>query len=214
MCSALCFSLYRSVQICGHRPTHGNSCSRSRLRLLQTATRAMIVIPGGASDADRCAAVYYAAVRDGAAPKYTDAERAAWAPSRGAGPWLVDRLTTGKTWLALEGDELLGFLCAALPEPDSGGGLASTNPNLYCALSDRDAVYLDLFYVVPEQRRGPVAPALYAEFDDWAAERVRTVHASHMLKPFLLRRGWTTVAEKNLQRHGVTLGCWVMKKNR
>jgi len=198
-----------SVPLCTNPHPARGSCPTSRSSSPLFTTRAMLVIPGGTSDAERCAALYYSAVRDGAAPKYTPAQREAWAPSREAAPWLIERLTAGKTWLVVGDNELLGFLCAALHESDT----SAINVDLLCGLSDSDAAYLDLFYIAPEKRRGSVAPALYAAYDAWAGDRVRTAHASHMLKPFLLRRGWTTVAEENVVRRGETLGCWSMRKS-
>lgn len=137
-----------------------------------------------------CHALYLRAVREGAAAHYTEAQRRAWAPSEACEPWFVERLESGRTWLAEDEAGPAGFLTGAERE----GG----------------AAHLDLFFVRPDTRRSGVAPALYDAFDRWAGARRRTADASHFLRPFLERRGWTCLGEERVTRHGVVLSRWTM----
>jgi putative acetyltransferase len=153
----------------------------------------VILRPGGPEDAAACHAVYVTAVREGAAPLYSLAERMAWAPFDTPEPWMAERLASGTTWLAEADGRLMGFLTAT------------------------EAGHLDLFFVRPEARRGPVAPALYDAFAAWAAARGLTrltTHASALARRFLERRGWQVVAEERVLRHGVELTRWAMALER
>lgn len=150
----------------------------------------MIVCAGSAADAAACHRVYFSAVRVGAASHYSEAQRHAWAPSEVAEPWMAQRLGDGITWLAQGNDGLAGFLTAT------------------------PTGHLDLFFVVPEARRGPAAPLLYDTYLGWARTRRLThltTHASHLARRFLTRRGWQTRAEEQVRRNGVTLCRWQME---
>jgi putative acetyltransferase len=133
-------------------------------------------------------AIFRDAVRIGAAPFYTEAERHAWAPSETMPDGWRDRVLGATTWVAEDGAGLAGFLTYA------------------------DG-YLDFFYVRPEARRGPVAPALYERMLAEARTERRgrlTTHASHLARRFLERRGWRVVAPEEVERNGVLLARFAM----
>lgn len=137
-------------------------------------------------------AIYRDAVRVGAAPFYTEEQRRAWVPSDAMEDWWPDRVLGGTTWVA-EGD----------------GGLSGF-------LTWREG-HLDLLFVRPEARRGPVAPALYdrmlAAARDEGHTRL-TTHASHLARRFLERRGWSVTDREEIERNGVLLTRFAMVLDR
>ncbi len=120
-------------------------------------------------DAAAARAVFYAAVRIGAAGHYTEAELAEWAPSPEMsddwGPWLDRHITL----VSETGGRVTGFM---MLEADG---------------------YLNMAFVLPEYRRSGLADALYdailAEARTRAMPRL-TVWASRLAQRFLARRGW------------------------
>ncbi len=136
---------------------------------------------GGPEDAAALHVLYMDAVLNGTAPRYSPEEARAWAPAD-TPDWIAPRLAAGTTWIAGPGDR--GFLTAR------GDG------------------HLDLFFVRPAERRGPVAPALYDAYAGWCAEAGidrPTADASRLLRPFLERRGWRIVRRETVRRGGETL---------
>jgi putative acetyltransferase len=134
-------------------------------------------------------AIFRDAVRIGAAPFYTEGERLAWAPSDAMTEGWPARILGATTWVAEEPEGLAGFLTYA------------------------DG-YLDFFYVRPEARRGPAAPALYDRMlaEARAEGRARlTTHASHLARSFLERRGWRVVEREEVERGGVLLTRFAME---
>ncbi|MFN7224594.1 MAG: GNAT family N-acetyltransferase [Paracoccaceae bacterium] len=128
--------------------------------------------PYAPADRSEVKAVFFRAVREGAAAHYTAAQREAWAPEAAVDPAQPDRLA-GQFCLVSECDgRITGFMSL------DGDG------------------YLDMAFVLPEVRGKGHAAALY---DAILAEAKRrelltlTCHASLMAKPFFLRRGWTVV---------------------
>lgn len=149
--------------------------------------------PGGVADAAACHAVYVDAVRNGTAPHYSAREALAWAPSATLEDWMAPRLAAGITWVAQSGARAEGFLTVT------------------------PAGHLDFLFVRPEWRGTGLAAALYDRMADWAAaaghDRL-TVHASHLSRRFLARRGWQVVARESVARHGVDLVRWEMEWRR
>lgn len=135
-------------------------------------------------EAEACYAVYYAAVHVGAASDYSEAERAAWAPDDAMLDGFPERLSGASTWVAEENGAILGFL------------------------TFRPEGYLDLFFVHPEARGRGAAALLYdrmlADAEARGLARL-TVHASHLARRFLARRGWQVIAPEVVERHGVSL---------
>ncbi|TRD23539.1 GNAT family N-acetyltransferase [Palleronia caenipelagi] len=123
--------------------------------------------------------LFQSAVIEGASPKYTARQLRAWAGQRQPPSWLSSTLRSGRTRIA--GPKLRGFLTA------------------------RTDGYLALFFVYPSERGGPVAPALYNDCARWCERSgvpQMSAHASHLLRPFLERRGWTTVRTECVLRRG------------
>ena len=140
--------------------------------------------PLRAGEAALCYAIYYDAVRIGAAGDYSEAQRIAWAPDDAMPEGWPDRLSSAETWVAEDGETVLGFL--------------TFDPN----------GYLDLFFVRPEAKGGGASTALYDKMLTEASARGLprlTVHASHLARRFLERRGWTVIAPETVERDGVLL---------
>lgn len=143
--------------------------------------------PYRAEDRAACAAVFFRAVREGAAAFYDEAQRAAWAPG-GPAPGL-DRLKDQWCLVAERDGAVVGFM-AMTP-----------------------AGYLDMTYVLPEEMGRGTAGMLY----DALLARARatglshlTVHASHLARPFLERRGWRVDAPEEVTRNGAVLARFAM----
>ncbi|NUB43903.1 GNAT family N-acetyltransferase [Fertoebacter nigrum] len=140
--------------------------------------------PYVAEDAGALAGIFFDAVRIGAAPKYSAAELAAWAPERPTATAWAKRLAGLWTVVAEAEGRPLGFM-----------SLAANG-------------YLDLAFVAPDQRGRGVADALWLAVQ--AEARARGLHrltteASRMARPFFLRHGWQVEAAQQVQRHGVML---------
>lgn len=134
-------------------------------------------------DADALAQIYFDAVRIGAAPKYSAAALAAWAPERPKAAVWAARLQGLITQVASDRTPI-GFM-----------SLCPTGR-------------LDLAYVAPEWRGKGVADALH----DAILVQARalklpalTTEASLMARPFFLRMGWQMVAAQTAVRNGVSL---------
>ena len=120
-------------------------------------------------DAAATHAVFFAAVRIGAAGHYRTQQLIDWAPSReipqGWGAWLDRNIT----FIAETGGAVGGFF---MLEPSG---------------------YLNMAFVRPEHRRSSMADLLYAAILAEARARrmpVMTVWASRLFHRFLARRGW------------------------
>ena len=136
-------------------------------------------------DADALAQIYFDAVRIGAAPKYSAAALAAWAPERPKAAVWAARLK-GLITLVASDTAPIGFM-----------SLCPTG-------------LLDLAYVAPEWRGKGVADALHAAILVQAQARALnlpalTTEASLMAHPFFLRMGWQMVAAQTAVRNGVSL---------
>ncbi len=141
------------------------------------------------TDSDACHDVYVDAVHNGTAPYYTAEQAHAWAPVlKHNGEW-TPRLSAGKTWVAVSGSEVVGFI----------------------TLTERG--HLDFFFVRPAARGSGVATALYKTFLEQAKadghERL-TTHASHLARRFLEKRGWSVREEEDVVRNGVVLSRTLM----
>ncbi len=142
----------------------------------------MRVRPYRAADAGVLGGIFFEAVRIGAAPKYSAAELAAWAPLHPSPEVWAARLDGLLTLVAEEGETALGFM------------------------SLRQDGYLDLAFLRPDQRGKGVADALYAALlaEARALGLARlTTEASRMARPFFLRHGWQELAAQVVERQGV-----------
>ncbi|MEM0934906.1 MAG: GNAT family N-acetyltransferase [Pseudomonadota bacterium] len=158
--------------------------------------RALADHGASASDRGACWHIFARAVREGASPHYTEAQRRAWVPQETEPHWFAQRFAGGRTWLARRGGAPRGFLTAL--------GLGS--PEF--------APHIDFFFVLPEERRSGLAGALYDGFEAAVGPgSVMTAHASLMLRSFLERRGWAALGEEWVMRNGVRLNRVSMEKS-
>ncbi|MGM9590926.1 MAG: GNAT family N-acetyltransferase [Faecousia sp.] len=74
--------------------------------------------------------------------------------------------------------------------------------------------YLDRIYVHKDYQRRGVATAICDELEQNARAAEFTVHASITARPFFEKRGYTVVREQQVERRGVLLTNFVMKKER
>lgn len=142
-----------------------------------------------AADAEASYAVYVDAVRNGTGRHYTAEQARAWVPSDAMEDWWSPRLKEGAAWVSEDASGLNGLIAL---RPDG---------------------YLDLFFVPPRARGTGIASELYDRLAKEAAEqRLRHLssHASDYLKPFLEKRGWSTLKEEIVTRNGIALRRWAM----
>jgi len=142
--------------------------------------------------ADRAvkARVFYRAVREGTVGAYTEAERAAWAPSPEPDYDTPDRQANQWTYVAVsDAGEIVGFMSM---DPDG---------------------YFDMAFVLPEVMGSRVAPDLYAAVMARArAEGVAraTVRASILARRFFLKQGWCEDACDMLEADGEVYETYLM----
>ena len=131
---------------------------------------------GRPGDGPAAYAVFYAAVHEGAAAQYSEAERSAWAPSPVPPDGWEDQLLAGVSLVACNwAGRVLGFMTLG----EDG--------------------FIDLAYVRPDMRRGKLAKLLYSRLESEARARAITqlnTDASHLFRAFLMRRGWQTDARQ------------------
>ena len=146
-------------------------------------------------DAAACAALFYRAVQEGAAGHYSPEQRDAWAPYPELPPDILARfdwrLAQEITWVAEEDGAIEGFM------------------------SLRQDGYLDMAYVAPERMGTGLAGELYKKIKASARKlslNILTTEASHLARPFFARRGWELMAEQQVERRGVLIPNFKMKK--
>lgn len=144
-------------------------------------------------DADPCYAVFLAAVREGAARYYTEAERQAWAPNDQApGEW-ADRLGDHVAYVAENDGQIAGFVSMT-----------------------RDG-HLDFAYVAPACMGQGIASRLYNTLmtdPDLVRLSKYNVQASHFSRRFLLKHGWTDAPPEKVARFDQQLTVFRMTLNR
>lgn len=130
------------------------------------------------------AALFHASVHRLAVAEYTPQQCQAWSPAPPDTDSWNTRLAGMWSWVALDGQELIGFLAL------------------------RQDGYLDLLYVHPELAGKGVAQTLY---DVAIAEAGRrqltrlTTHASHLARRFFARQGWHYDGENRVERGGIVM---------
>lgn len=143
-------------------------------------------------DAPRLAGIFHRAVHEGAANRYSEAERKAWSPVRpDTRSWQL-RLSEAETVVA---------------ETDAG-------PVGFMSL-DLSRAYVDLAFVLPEVMGTGVAAALYCVLEGRARAHgltVLTTEASLLAEPFFLRQGWRVIRRQEVERSGVLLRNAAMEK--
>ena len=136
-----------------------------------------------AGDAVACADLFYRAVREGAAAKYSADQRRAWVPERPDAAEFAAKLGAQRCFVADDG-AIQGFM------------------------SLTDEGYLDMAYVDPAQRGTRLAGQLHAAVLNQAHNlRLRrlTTHASLLARPFFARHGWEVEAPEEIERNGVVI---------
>ena len=151
----------------------------------------MRVRPYRPEDRAACKWVYFRAVREGAAAFCSEAERAVWAASPEPDFSVPDKLLDQWAWVSEDEGQINGFM------------------------SLQHDGYLDMAFVLPEAMGKGTAAALYRSVlaQSTAAGLGRlTVHASHLARRFLEKRGWTVdaiedhpVADQKLRRYCMSL---------
>lgn len=156
-----------------------------------TAPPGITLRPGRPGDGPSAAAVFHAAVHEGASAFYTPEERAAWSPAPPDDGWEA-RLLAGTCLVAeAAGGQMAGFMTLG----DDG--------------------HLDFAYVAPAWMGKGVADALYAQLEAQARARglrVLDTAASHLARRFFARHGWQTVARQSVIRGGVAITNFRMEK--
>lgn len=136
------------------------------------------------SDAGALAELFKTAVLEGSAPLYTREQREAWASRIPDGSTLRERLEDQTCLVAADENGALGF--AAL-QADG---------------------HIDMLFVRPDQRRRGTAGVLHDALLRRAVSDGHlklSVHASHLARRFLSRRGWLYVRTETVNLHGEAL---------
>jgi len=142
------------------------------------------VRPFSLADAAPCRAVFYEAVHQGAAKRYSKEQRAAWAPSPDVPPLWGDRLADQITFVGESDDGIEGFFTL-----------------------NHDG-HLDLAFVRPRNMGSGLAGRLYdACFASPHASGLSRAYteASHLARPFFQRRGWSVICEQEVERFGTLI---------
>lgn len=139
------------------------------------------------ADCEVLAALFYDTVHSTTAQDYTEAQRNAWATgSVDLAAW--DRsFRAHDTVVAVEDGTVIGF-----------GDLDNTG-------------YLDRLFVRKNYQRQGVATAICDRLEQAAGQTI-TTHASITARPFFEKRGYIVVQEQQVERHGVLLTNFLMKK--
>lgn len=135
-------------------------------------------------DAATLVSIFQAAVLEGSAPAYDTRQRRAWAARLDSAAALHDRLAPQTCLVAQSEGRIQGFIAL-----EASG-------------------HLDMLFVRPDQRRTGTAGALHDTLLDHAMAAGHaglSVHASHLARRFLEKRGWTYVRTETVNLHGVTL---------
>jgi len=92
--------------------------------------------------------------------------------------------------------------------------LVAVEENLIVGFGDIDKTgYLDRLYVHKNFQRSGIATAICNDLEQAVAGTIM-VHASITAKPFFEKRGYTMVREQQVERQGIFLTNFIMKKER
>ena len=142
------------------------------------------------ADCQRTAALFYDTVHAVACRDYSQEQLDAWAPPEGVdlAAW-NESFSAHVTLVAVEGETLLGF-----------GDITPTG-------------YLDRLYVHQDHLRQGIATALCERLEGLVQGPIIT-HASYTARPFFAQRGYRLVRAQAVERQGVQLTNFVMRKDR
>lgn len=146
----------------------------------------MIIRAYKPEDAVALVRLFYEAVHS--VPDYTEMQKNAWAPQIPDAESWNESLLACHTLVAEENDRILGF-----GNMDEKG-------------------YLDLLYVSPAQQRKGVATAICDGLEKASKAPAFTTHASITARPFFENRGYRVIKEQQVERKGIWLTNYVMKK--
>lgn len=139
------------------------------------------------SDLEEMAALFYRTVHTVNAADYTPQQLDAWADGApDLERWLAS-FQQHYSLVALEGEKIVGF-----------GDIDQTG-------------YLDRLYVHAEFQHRGIGSALCDRLEAQAAESV-TTHASVTARPFFEGRGYRVIRAQQVERYGVWMPNFVMKK--
>ncbi len=139
---------------------------------------------GGPADMPALADIFWRGVQEGAAPRYSAAQRRAWLPAPPTPAAFAVRLADQHILVATREDSLVGFMTL------------------------RADGYLDFAYVLPAERRQGTADTLLTALQTHArATRLTrlTTRASAMARPFFARHGWQDTGDATTMRDGIPL---------
>lgn len=119
---------------------------------------------------------------------YTEAQKDAWAPQIPDDDSWNNMFLTSCTLVAEENGQILGF-----GNMDKSG-------------------YLDLLYVRPTHQRKGIATAICDGLERAIKASSFTTHASITARPFFEKRGYRVVKEQRVERKGLWLTNFVMRK--
>lgn len=150
----------------------------------------MVLRPYTPADLEEILALFYETVHTVNARDYTPAQLDAWAPRT------VDRARWDRTLrehtslVTVESGQILGF-----------GDIDVTG-------------YLDRLYVHKDHQQRGVATALCDALESAVPAPVLTTHASITAWPFFVRRGYTVLHARKVERFGVVMMNYAMEKRR
>ena len=161
-------------------------------RLQNSLPRDLILRPLAKGDGAISFDVFIDAVRNGAKEHYTAEQRAAWAP--------VDVMPA--TW---EDRHLATTVFVAESERQLEGFMTLTAEGV-----------IDMAFVRPSAMGTGIAVQLYEKIEAAAHASGMTrlsTQASHLARPFFLRRGWNLLAAQTVQKRGQTIENFRMEKH-
>ncbi len=140
------------------------------------------------SDLAEIAVLFYDTVHTVTVKDYSAAQRNAWASGKIDSEQWNKSFLAHHTVIAEQDGRIIGF-------------------------GDMDAAgYLDRLYVHKEFQRQGIATAICDVLERTAETDFFTVHASITARPFFEKRGYTLLKEQQVERRGVLLTNFVMKK--
>lgn len=144
-------------------------------------------------DAAALAMIFHASVRATEGKDYTPDQLEAWSPAPVSAQAFTERVSDGRTVLVAVSDagEPIAFI-----ELEGDG-------------------HIDCFYCAPEVLGRGVGSALYIRLEALARTaglRRLYVEASEAARRFFVRKGFNTVERRDVERHGVRLHNYLMKK--
>lgn len=149
----------------------------------------MEIRPYRAQDCPEILKLFYDTVHTVNAADYSPAQLEVWATGREDPDQWNRSLSAHRTLVAWEGETIVGF-----------------------ADLDADSGYLDRLYVHKDHQRRGVAAALCDRLEALVPDKAITTHASITARPFFLGRGYRVIRRQEVERGGLLLTNFVMKK--